>query len=383
MNATRRRGQPLAMLGFVLAGWVGVRAAVWEPPFALPAPFATQSRPATEPTADNAGESARAASPLARPEPAGFAPPRPLATKAEPPLPLAGGVREALSPTPFAPVEHRPEAVAVAVAATPPRVAAAHQLLYLAALGRLPLPPGLALDVPPRPTPPPRPLAAATPRWSGDAWVLLREGSGRLAAASGFPSYGASQAGGVIRYALTPGSPRAPQAYLRLSRAIGGFDEGEAALGLSARPFAGIPLRLLGEARVQRDSGSTRVRPAASLVSEFPPVRLPLGIVGEAYAQAGYAGAPIGSKRGATPFFDVQAVADRALASAGPAELRVGAGAWSGGQKGATRLDLGPRASLRLDTAPARSRLALDWRFRVAGNARPASGPTLTFSAGF
>ena len=90
MNATRRRGQPLAMLGFVLAGWVGVRAAVWEPPFALPAPFATQSRPATEPTADNAGESARAASPLARPEPAGFAPPRPLATKAEPPLPLAG-----------------------------------------------------------------------------------------------------------------------------------------------------------------------------------------------------------------------------------------------------------------------------------------------------
>ena len=383
MNATRRRGQPLAMLGFVLAGWVGVRAAVWEPPFALPAPFATQSSPATELTADNGAESARAASPLARPEPAEFAPPRPLATKAEPPLPLAGGAREALSPTPFAPVEHRPEAVAVAVAATPPRVAAAHQLLYLAALGRLPLPPGLALDVPPQPTPPPRLLAAATPRWSGDAWVLLREDSGRLAAASGFPSYGASQAGGVIRYALAPGSPRAPLAYLRLSRAIGGFDEGEAAVGLSARPFADIPLRLLGEARVQRGSGGTRVRPAASLVSELPPVRLPLGIVGEAYAQAGYAGAPIGSKRGATPFFDVQAVADRALASAGPAELRVGAGAWSGGQKGATRLDLGPRASLRLDTAPARSRLALDWRFRVAGNARPASGPTLTFSAGF
>ena len=381
MNATRRRGQPLAMLGFVLVGWVGVRAAVWEPPFALPAPFATQSSPATELTADNGGESARAASPLARPKPAEFAPPGPLATKPEPPLPLAGGAREALSPTPFAPVEDRPEAVAVA--ATPPRVAAAHQLLYLAALGRLPLPPGLALDVPPQPTPPPRLLAAATPRWSGAAWVLLREGSGRLAAASGFPSYGASQAGGVIRYALAPGSPRAPLAYLRLSRAIGGFDEGEAAVGLSARPFADIPLRLLGEARVQRGSGGTRVRPAASLVSELPPVRLPLGIVGEAYAQAGYAGAPIGSKRGATPFFDVQAVADRALASAGPAELRVGAGAWSGGQKGATRLDLGPRASLRLDTAPARSRLALDWRFRVAGNARPASGPTLTFSAGF
>ena len=386
MTATRRRGQPLAMLGFVLAGWVGVRAAVWEPPFALPAPFATQSRPATELPAVNGGESARAESPRARPEPADFAPPRPLTAKAEPPLPLAGGAREALSPTSFAPVEDRAEAVVVV--ATPPRVAAAHQLLYLAALGRLPLPPGLALAASPQPSPPPPLLAAAAvSRWSGNAWVLVREGSARsaggLAAASGFPSYGASQAGGVLRYALAPGSPRAPQAYLRLSRAIGGFAEGEAAVGLSARPFARIPLRLLGEARVQRGSGGTRVRPAASLVSELPPVRLPLGVVGEAYAQVGYAGAPIGSKRGATAFFDVQAVADRALASAGLAELRVGAGAWSGGQKGATRLDLGPRASLHLDTAPARSRLALDWRFRVAGNAQPASGPTLTFSAGF
>ena len=36
MSAARRRGQPLAVLGFVLASWIGVRAAVWEPPFALP-----------------------------------------------------------------------------------------------------------------------------------------------------------------------------------------------------------------------------------------------------------------------------------------------------------------------------------------------------------
>ena len=187
----------------------------------------------------------------------------------------------------------------------------------------------------------------------------------------------------MIRFALAPNSPHAPQAYLRVSRAIGGFDEGEVAAGLSARPFANLPLRLLGEARVQRGSGVTRVRPAASLVSELPPVRLPLGIAGEAYAQVGYAGAALGAKRGATPFFDVQAVADRKLASAGPAELRLGAGAWSGGQNGVARLDLGPRASLRLATGPATSRLALDWRFRVAGNAQPASGPTLTFSAGF
>ena len=384
MSALRRRGQPLASLALVLAGWVGVRAAVWEPPFAMPgrvgsiataeraAPRASLAQPAADPVRDPGKFWSPPAMQLAETEPSPV-----LAAAREPVMPLARGAPEPLALAPVA--EPLPELAAVP--ATAPRIAAAHQLLYLAALGRLPLPPGLALlAAPPRPVAaPPAALATtAAPRWSGDGWLLVRRGSGGLAAASGFPAYGASQAGGVIRYALAPTSPHAPQAYLRLSRAIGGFDESEVAAGLSARPFASVPLRLLGEARVQRSNTATRVRPAASLVSELPPVRLPLGIAGEGYAQVGY----VGGKQ-STPFFDVQAVADRKLASTGPAELRLGAGVWSGGQKGAARLDLGPRASLRLDTAPARSRLALDWRFRVAGDARPGSGPTLTFSAGF
>lgn len=394
MSALRRRGQPLAVLGFVLAGWIGVRAAVWEPPFALPGlveaphaagrPLAARKAPPT-PAAimESVAVSTRTARPSARSDPENFGQPRPYLVTPEPALPLAGGAREPLAPqVPLGPVPER-------TAAVTPHVAAAHQLLYLAALGRLPLPPGLALiATPPKAlTAPPAGLTALStaeaPRWSGDGWVLVRRGSGGLAAAAGFPAYGASQAGGVIRFALAPGSSHAPQAYVRVSRALGGFDESELAAGLSARPFANLPLRLLGEARVQRGSGVTRVRPAASLVSELPPVRLPLGVAGEVYAQLGYAGASIGGKRGATPFFDVQAIADRKLASVGPAELRLGVGAWSGGQKGAARLDLGPRASLRLATGPAVSRLALDWRFRVVGNARPASGPTLTLSAGF
>lgn len=408
MNATRRRGQPLAILGLILVGWVGVRAAVWEPPFALPglikAPrLAETAQAIARPsTADLETSAEREQAVTVLPD-TGLAHPvvavaalvaPPAIARLQPLLPLASGAYQTLAPTP-------PPALA-------PHLAAAHQLLYLAALGQLPLPPGLALLAAPtrliQPPPPTIALssAASVSRWSGDAWVLVRRGSGTssvgLSAASGFPTYGASQAGGVIRYALAPGSAHAPQAYLRLSRALGGvggggfggggfggggFDEGEVAAGLSARPFDNVPLRLLGEMRVQRGSNLTRVRPSASVVSELPPVRLPLGIAGEAYAQIGYAGAPLGRKRGATPFFDVQAIADRNLASLGQAELRVGAGAWSGGQNGAARLDLGPRASMRLATGPATSRLALDWRFRVAGNAAPASGPTLTFSAGF
>ena len=398
MSATRRRGQPLAMLGLVLAGWVGVRAALWEPPFALPGVVATPRLTQTAQAIANpspTGESMFAAHDQSDAAVPGASSPhrvvamiapvaRPAIAGSQPLLPLASSPYQPLAPI-------QPPVLA-------PHLAAAHQLLYLAALGQLPLPPGLALIAAPTRLVQSQPPFLATGsgatarRWSGDSWLLVRGGSGPssggLAAAPGFPTYGASQAGGVIRYALAPASANAPQAYLRLSRALGrfgggGFNEGEVAAGLSARPLANIPLRLLGEMRVQRGSGSTRVRPAASLISELPPLRLPLGIAGEAYAQLGYAGAPLGQRRGATPFFDVQAIADRSLASLGPAELRVGAGAWSGGQKGATRLDLGPRASMRLTTGPATSRLALDWRFRIAGNAAPSSGPTLTFSAGF
>lgn len=215
-------------------------------------------------------------------------------------------------------------------------------------------------------------------RWSGDGWVFYRRGSGDPAAAAGlFPTYGASQAGGLVRYALAPGSSRAPQAYLRVSRALD-VAQSEAAAGLSLRPLPGVPVRVLGEARLQRDAGQTRLRPAASVISELPPVRLPLAAQGELYAQAGY----VAGKQ-ATPFFDAQATVERALLAAGPAELSVGAGAWAGGQKGSARLDLGPRASLRVGLGEVSSRLAFDWRFRVAGNARPGSGPAVTFSAGF
>jgi hypothetical protein len=100
--------------------------------------------------------------------------------------------------------------------------------------------------------------------------------------------------------------------------------------------------------------------------------------VAEAYGQGGYVGGG-----GATPFFDGQVIVQRRAFDAGPVELHLGGGAWAGGQRGATRLDVGPRASLRLGLAGSNSRVALDWRFRVGGGAGPASGPALTISAGF
>lgn len=230
---------------------------------------------------------------------------------------------------------------------------------------------------------PPSQPAKDDPRWSGDNWLLMRAGSGAAAQAPGAASYGASQAGAVVRYRLGRGDLHESYGYLRTSLAINapGKDK-EVALGFGFRPVSRLPLRVLAEARLQDTNGSAmQVRPVATVVTELMPQRLGLGFTAEAYGQAGYAGG-----RGATAFYDVQAVVERALPRIGGRnrDLRLGAGVWSGGQEGAVRLDVGPRASFRLDLGDANpARVALDWRFRVAGNARPGSGPALTVASSF
>ena len=216
------------------------------------------------------------------------------------------------------------------------------------------------------------------PRWSGDGWLLLRRG-GAAALANGpaGPTYGASQMGAVVRYRLAPASPHRPAAFVRATAALNGSDERELAVGLSARPVARLPVTLLAEMRASGDRRS--LRPAISAVTELPPIALPGGLRAEAYGQAGYV-----SGRQATAFADGQLRIDGRLGAIGPAELRAGAGAWGGAQKGAARLDIGPTATLGVRLTPALSaRLGLDWRLRVAGRAAPESGPAITLSAGF
>jgi hypothetical protein len=234
----------------------------------------------------------------------------------------------------------------------------------------------------------PLPVAAAgsgrVRRWSADGWVLLRGGDSAPALAAGAASYGGSQAGAVLRYRLAPASPLVPQAYLRVSGALGGTSgQAEAALGLMLRPVPRLPVALLGEVRVQNQGGRSVARPVIMGVTQLPPQRLPLGFEGEAYAQGGWAGG-----RDATAFYDLAATVQRPLiAPLKGLDFRAGGGLWSGGQRGAARLDLGPRIELRSMIGPEARRIGVrvgvDWRFRVAGKAEPGSGPALTVAAGF
>jgi hypothetical protein len=269
--------------------------------------------------------------------------------------------------------------------AVSPNLAGGHAMLWLAAVTHLPGPEALlaAVDAAPAPVAPlggivPRQPAVRGPRWSGDAWVLVRRGGGAPAPAALGGTYGGSQAGAILRYRLAPASAHRPTAYVRGTAALNGSGEREVAAGLSLRPLGPLPVVVAAEGRVARIGGGTVVRPAVFAVTELAPVTLPEGTRAEFYVQGGYVGG-----RGATAFVDGQLRLDKRVAQLGPLELRAGVGAWGGAQKGAERLDVGPSATLSGASGAAAARVAFDWRFRTAGAAAPASGPALTVSAGF
>ena len=219
--------------------------------------------------------------------------------------------------------------------------------------------------------------AANADRWSGDAWALFRGGK---SAAPGLlqPSYGRSQAGAVLRYDLAPASASRPQIYVRGRTAIEGPSEREIGAGASVRPLAAVPLRLHAEGRIFDTHFGTETRAAAFVVTELPPARLPAGFIAETYGQAGYV-----TGRFATPFVDGQVRVMRPVVEQSGYSIRAGAGAWGGAQEGTERLDVGPTVAVTVPIGTVNARVAVDYRFRVAGDAEPSSGPALTLSAGF
>ena len=437
------RGEPVWVLGAIVGGWIGTRALFWQAPQFLMVAGAAHVLP-------NIPPSMIAARSAVAPLPAGQAAPKRADKLAMLPagrLPSSVAVGGPWSPSSEAPLPQAQQSLALPLdsmvtpvpmapsagdghAAMRPSVAAAHQLMWMAAVANLPTPQqllrpseagtgagsvsgqaadgaGLAADrasgpagqMPPmvamvaalaapinaaflQAALPPAPTGSHR-RWSADGWILLRKG-GVPALGSTAATYGAAQVGAVLRYRLAPASRFVPYAYARGYGAINGSGESQLALGLAARPLPAIPVRAMAEMRASRfTDGSLHWRPSVAAVSEFAPLELPLGARAELYVQGGYVGGKL-----ATGFLDGQFKLDRQVLQLGAGrrlsgELRAGAGVWGGGQKGASRIDVGPSVSIGLTRGEAGARLAADWRFRVSGNATPTSGPALTLSAGF
>ena len=220
-------------------------------------------------------------------------------------------------------------------------------------------------------------------RISGDAWVFARAGGPPSAlAAPALANYGASQAGAVLRYALAPDTAARPELYGRIVAALQTPAQEDVALGISAQPLSGLPLRFHAEARVTRQGEAsqreTQVRPAVFATTGSYSEDRESGLTARGYAQAGYVGG-----RSATAFADGQIVGERTVARFDLGEIAVGAGAWGGVQRDAGRLDIGPSASVALRLGRSTVRLSADYRFRIAGDAQPGSGAAVTLSTGF
>jgi hypothetical protein len=235
-----------------------------------------------------------------------------------------------------------------------------------------------------RDTPPTNALAlvgkASQPKtsgkWAADiyAYSFWRLSTGSNTAFAPGAQYGGSQSGVILT--IDPfGNPKHGAAVLARAAITPNGREKELALGLRWKPASHIPVSLTAERRLQIN-GLDRF--AAYLAGGFDPTPVIGSVKADGFAQAGF----VSGKDGGG-FFDAQAKLTHPLTHIGNAPITIGAGSWAGGQQGAVRIDVGPSIATKVDIGPSDLLIQLDWRKRIAGNARPKNGLALTLSSGF
>jgi hypothetical protein len=211
-------------------------------------------------------------------------------------------------------------------------------------------------------------------RWSGDAFALFRDAGSSAPAAS--PVLGGGQSGASLAYALDPLARRPLALFGRLyaahdSRSRIDGSTAQAAIGLRWQAAPGLSvaaerLIALGGAT----TGDWNLRLAGG--GERRRGRLVLAGYGEA-----------GVRGNGDAYAGGQTSAMTDIASTGRLVFSAGPGVWGSIQAAETtvsRLDIGIGLAARLPVGVA---IAADWRWRIAGNADPGSGPAVTLSAAF
>lgn len=232
--------------------------------------------------------------------------------------------------------------------------------------------PGLALLAPlPR-----WPAATADQRWSLAVTSYWRGNDGTPAVGPDSATrLGGSQSTARLTYLVD--RSLLLRAYVRAAHAPGRRDVLDVAVGVAVRPFNSLPLDIHAERRtvVTGPGRDTTLIYAAGGVDNRA---LPLNFRLSAYAQAG--AADYGTVAG---FADGAVTVKREVAARRGMRLSLGTMLGGAVQPDARRIDAGPRATLVLPDVGHGAQIALDWRERVAGNARPGSGLALTLAADF
>ncbi len=206
-------------------------------------------------------------------------------------------------------------------------------------------------------------------RMTASIWLLARP---NLAAGgsepSGFNSLAGSQIGGRILIPLRVGDGKL-RLSLRAAMPLSSVKGLEGAAGFSLRPSHRLSLELIVEERFMLDR-PTHPSPAVMVVGGFQNAQLPLNLRAEGYLQAGGV-----QRRHMIGFVDGRLTIRAAVSET----TRIGMGAWVAAQGRVGRLDMGPSISFSHHTL----QLSADWRFRLAGQSRPGSGPAITLGKDF
>ncbi len=324
-------GRPLRFLGSAVVGWTLFRiAALW--PVAETAPLQALSRMVVKPVLALTMPVAAAAPGIPPTKPAERTPPM-------------------LSPAVAVPPPGRRVLAAVSAPAPEPPYPPVR-------LRRMIVPALLAM-----------PIAHGAGRLNGSMWLLARGGPGGTLSGG---QLGASQAGVRVTYAL--GRSRRVAIAARLATPLAGQGK-EAAIGLDWKPTR-LPFHLIAEQRFVLDGG--KGGPTIGMIGGYGPGLVAPGLRIEAYGQVGAI-----ARDGIEGFVDAAARATHPLVVHGPVRIDIGAGIWGSAQKGAARFDLGPTIGATVPVGRHTVRLSADWRARVAGDARPGSGPAFTIGSDF
>ena len=203
-------------------------------------------------------------------------------------------------------------------------------------------------------------------RLSLSTWAMMRSKPAPPGLASG-GQLGGSQAGARLMWRVTPHLAAA----LRTSAPIGSQRGGEAALGVRYQPLMSIPVAFTAERR--QSLGQYGGRSAFAIFAEggIYDRPMPWQTSLDAYLQTGIVGA-----KNRDWFVDGSAAVSRPVWR----NLSAGLGVWGGPQPGLTRIDVGPRVSMRVRRS---MRVHLDYRYKALGNAEPGSGGVLTLAGDF
>ncbi|MEC3911824.1 hypothetical protein U5A82_15510 [Sphingobium sp. CR2-8] len=223
----------------------------------------------------------------------------------------------------------------------------------------------------------PPPLLTAqktTDRWRAGAWLLYRPGG--KTDSQGVPAgqLGGSQAGFRLDYDITPRTQSRIAAYGRLTTALERPAAPEGAVGLSFQPTRALPVSIAVERRIALGQGGRNANTVMA-VGGFGPKAIAPAIEAEGYAQAGIVG-----------FRARDAFVDGKLSLSTPvpdSPVQLGVALSGGAQPGISRLDIGPQLQVRLPLPQAGARVSVEWRERIAGDARPGSGLAVTLAADF